>query len=138
MNTKEKREWLERFEKAYYEMLDHSERKNSLTVLSASRLSLSPKAKQNGSLTTKLIEKYIEFDKELEELSEKVGRIQKEISEVINQIKDIREQRVLRLRHLNLLTWIEIAEEMQLSRTSIYNIYCKALRHLELNKSEQN
>lgn len=132
MNITQKKEWLGRY--AYYYDLckDRHDQRDAILNISASRLSLTPKSKNDGSGMERMILDRSEIESELNYYLGKLRETHSEITAALNQLKDPREARVLRLKYLNLKGWPEIAEMMDLSRSSVYMVFNKALKHLKI------
>lgn len=67
-----------------------------------------------------------------EEISINIKKYYRELIEIekyINTIDDSEMRQIMRLRHINHLTWYEIGEELNMERTTVSKKYCKFLKN---------
>lgn len=135
MTNKEKREWLERYGDCLLMCELCQKELDDLNRISASRLSLTPKGNGARSSVENTVKKRFKIVEERDKLLQELETIREEITKAISHL-ELKERTVLKLRYINLLTWQESAEFLDLSTSSAYRLHAQAISHLVVNNSK--
>lgn len=88
-------------------------------------------SKKNEAPFEKSIDKITEYTEEFEENFKKQLEIKREIRNVINKLDNVLERNILILRHCYFLEWVEIALEMNYSRSQCFKIYNQSIKNIK-------
>ena len=80
------------------------------------------------------IAKKREMENELKSDIDKMVRIKKEVTDTINTVNDRNCRLLLEMRYLRLMSWEDIAADMNCSLRSIHYLHNRALKKVEQNR----
>ena len=85
----------------------------------------------NPDKISNIIAKIVDLEREIEEQTEQILKLQKDVRDVINQVKDNDERLFLRYRYINFYQWKQIRYEMKCSDTQLQRIKNRAIESVE-------
>lgn len=88
-------------------------------------------SKKNEAPFEKSIDKITEYAEEFEENLKKQLEVKREIRNVIDKLDNVLEKNVLVLRHCYFLEWVDIALEMNYSRSQCFRIYNQSIKNIK-------
>ena len=89
-----------------------------------------PRGRQGAEQPFTYVSNIAELEKELEFKIELMQRKRLEIEKFIETIEDIVERSIVRMRCINTMTWEEIGEEVNMSRTTAMRTFKKSINKL--------
>lgn len=134
MSIEEKKEYLNSYRNVRRRIINLREQLESLREIerSAKSQQLSDMPKGGGSGQQDLSDLMVKIEELREKISDKIweaNKIRVNIEDTIASIQNADEQRVLRMRYIELKGWDEISIEMEYSRRQIFNIHGNALQN---------
>lgn len=123
--------WLGRYKWALQRALDLEYQLYYDDMLKATILSDAPRTTTNTSLDTALIRREA-LEIEYIDACEKLLEIRSEIIEAIDKIKDGTAARVLYLRYIVLMDWVDIADTIHYTQRSIRRYHRQGLQALQV------
>lgn len=81
-----------------------------------------------------IIAKMLDMENELKFDIDKMVRIKKEVTDTINTVNDRNCRLLLEMRYLRLMSWEDIAADMNCSLRSIHYLHNRALKKVEQNR----
>lgn len=134
MSIEEKKEYLNSYRNVRKRIINLREQLESLREIerSAKSQQLSDMPKGGGSGQQDLSDLMVKIEELREKISDKIweaNKIRVNIEDTIASIQNADEQRVLRMRYIELKGWDEISIEMEYSRRQIFNIHGNALQN---------
>lgn len=91
------------------------------------------KSHDNKAPFIKWIDKIMELDKKINATREELNKVKSEVLAAIEKIPNEDYQNLLIMRYLNECTWDEIISKLYVSRATVFNWHCEALKSFNLN-----
>lgn len=131
LSRESKINWLNRFSNLQLDLKQLELELESVSILTAQKLSFAPTERSNISINDKIL---MRREKINERINSKLNEIEIVRNEIIEKLEQLRfkEGYVLRLRYINLLTVFEIAEILDCSVTTVYRFHKNGLENLEI------
>lgn len=84
---------------------------------------------------TVCIQKIIDLERTIDEEIDRYVDLNKEVRETINQLYNVKEKLVLRMRYIHFLSWEEISEKMGYSVMQVHRIHDRAIKKIKIPKN---
>lgn len=101
------------------------------TSISGSTTEERTQTSPNPDKIPNIIAKIVDLEREIEEQTEQLLKLQKDVRDVINQVKDNDERLFLRYRYINFYQWKQIRYKMKCSDTQLQRIKNRAIESVE-------
>lgn len=105
-----------------------------LSVKAVSVLTDMPSGSRNVHSKEDTIAKMLDMENELKSDIDNMVRIKQEVTAVINTVNDRSCRLLLEMRYLRLMTWEDIAADMNCSLRSIHYLHNRALKKVEQSR----
>lgn len=137
MSNEEKKEYLNGYRNICLRICNLQEQLEEVQETASSvrsqQLSDMPKAGKRHRDVSDLLVKIESLEDRIDEEIHQSIEKRIEIENVLLEVEDAREAKVLRLRYIKFMKWEEVQEEMCYSIKQIQRIHDKAIRHLRMS-----
>lgn len=135
MSHEEKKAWLWRYRdarKLLKQISSQLEEARTAARRTTQNFSLTPSGSGDGQALPRAVEREDALERQMSFQLSECGALYEEIDEVLQQLEDPREYRILKDYYLDSKTWERIARDMNYSLRTIYILRRKAFEELSL------